>query len=101
MCGLAVMQVAWTNKLSDQVMPYMIQFMKDYSSKVDLLMQERKEAQQARVQVTPCHPVKTRCLLRGHYWRLARSIVCIPTCSDVFLKHVLRRSFVHCVLDSQ
>lgn len=50
--GIAVAQVAWTNKLTDQVMPFMIQWLKDYSGKVDLLMQERKEAMQAKVQVT-------------------------------------------------
>lgn len=43
--------MAWTNKLTDQVMPFMIQWLKDYSSKVDLLILERKEALQAKVQV--------------------------------------------------
>eukprot|EP00884_Botryococcus_braunii_P006634 jgi/Botrbrau1/15972/Bobra.0294s0010.1 len=44
------LEVAWTNKLTDQVMPFMIQWLKDYSGKVDLLMKERKEALQAKVQ---------------------------------------------------
>ena len=36
--------------LSDFIMPYMIQWLREYSGKVDLLMKERKEAQQAAVQ---------------------------------------------------
>lgn len=41
------LEVAWSNGLMDMAMPYMIQFLRDYSSKVDLLMRERKEAQEA------------------------------------------------------
>lgn len=41
------LEVAWSNGLTDMVMPYMIQTLKDYSSKVDLLMAERREAQEA------------------------------------------------------
>jgi clathrin heavy chain len=41
------MEIAWTNGLTEMAMPYMIQTLKDYSSKVDLLMAERKEAQEA------------------------------------------------------
>ncbi len=37
--------MAWTNGLTDMVMPYMIQFLRDYTSKVDMLLHERKEAQ--------------------------------------------------------
>ena len=40
--------MAWTNGLTDMVMPYMIQFLRDYTSKVDLLLHERKEAQVGR-----------------------------------------------------
>jgi clathrin heavy chain len=38
------LEVAWSNKLMDTVMPYMIQFLRDYSGKVDILMKERAEA---------------------------------------------------------
>lgn len=41
------LEVAWQNGLMDTVMPYMIQFLKDYSTKVDLLMNDRREAQEA------------------------------------------------------
>ncbi|KAI8476142.1 MAG: vesicle coat protein clathrin, heavy chain [Monoraphidium minutum] len=43
----AVMEVAWMNKLQDYAMPYMIQVVKEYTGKVDLLMGERKEAKEA------------------------------------------------------
>eukprot|EP00775_Hariotina_reticulata_P002627 gene2627-2928_t len=42
-----VLEVAWMNKLMDFAMPYMIQSVKEYSGKVDLLMGERKEAKEA------------------------------------------------------
>lgn len=42
------LEVAWTNGLMDMVMPYMIQFLRDYTSKVDMLLHERKEAQEAK-----------------------------------------------------
>jgi clathrin heavy chain len=42
-----MLQVAYTNGLMDMVMPYLIQFLRDYSGKVDTLMHERKEAQEA------------------------------------------------------
>eukprot|EP00878_Enallax_costatus_P009783 GHUV01010216.1.p1 GENE.GHUV01010216.1~~GHUV01010216.1.p1 ORF type:complete len:693 (+),score=274.84 GHUV01010216.1:1211-3289(+) len=42
-----VLEVAWMNKLMDYAMPYMIQAVKEYSGKVDLLMSERKEAKEA------------------------------------------------------
>ena len=41
------LEVAWTHGLVDMAMPFMIQFLREYSSKVDLLINERKEAQQA------------------------------------------------------
>lgn len=41
------MEVAWRNKLSDAAMPYLIGVLRDYTSKIDLLMHERKEAQEA------------------------------------------------------
>lgn len=41
------LEVAWSNGLMDTVMPYMIQFLKDYSGKVDILMKERAEALEA------------------------------------------------------
>lgn len=43
------MQVAWTHGLTDFIMPYMIQTLKEMSGKVDTLMRERKEAQAAAV----------------------------------------------------
>lgn len=42
-----VLEVAWMNKLMDYAMPYVIQSVKEYSGKVDLLMSERKEAKEA------------------------------------------------------
>ena len=42
-------QVAWTHGLTDFIMPYMIQTLKEMSGKVDTLMRERKEAQTAAV----------------------------------------------------
>jgi clathrin heavy chain len=42
-----VVEVAWTNGMTDTIMPYMIQFLRDYTSKVDTLMADRREAQQA------------------------------------------------------
>lgn len=41
------LELAWRNKLMDMVMPYMIQFLRDYSNKVDILTKERREAQEA------------------------------------------------------
>lgn len=41
------LELAWKNKLMDFVMPYMIQCLKDYSTKIDLLMKDRREAQEA------------------------------------------------------
>ncbi|KAK9810517.1 hypothetical protein WJX72_012055 [[Myrmecia] bisecta] len=43
------LEVAWTHGLMDQIMPFIIQFMREYTSKVDLLMTERKEAQEKAV----------------------------------------------------
>merc|ERR1712048_982325 len=37
------LEVAWMNKMTDHVMPYMIQVMRDQSSKLDTLMAERQE----------------------------------------------------------
>ena len=42
------MQVAWQNGLIDLAMPFMIQFMKDYVGKVDMLMADRKDNMEAR-----------------------------------------------------
>lgn len=42
-----VLEVAWMHKLMDYAMPYMIQTVKEYTGKVDLLMSERKEAKEA------------------------------------------------------
>lgn len=41
-----VLEVAWMNKLMDYAMPYVIQSVKEYTGKVDLLMGERKEAKE-------------------------------------------------------
>ena len=41
--------MAWTHGLTDFIMPYMIQTLKEMSGKVDTLMRERKEAQTAAV----------------------------------------------------
>ncbi|KAK9805974.1 hypothetical protein WJX73_010066 [Symbiochloris irregularis] len=43
------LEVAWTHGLTDFIMPYMIQTLKEMSGKVDTLMRERKEAQAAAV----------------------------------------------------
>lgn len=40
------LETAWMNGLMDFAMPYAIQVIKDFSSKVDLLMSERKEHQE-------------------------------------------------------
>ena len=45
----AALQVAWMNGLMDFVFPYLIQFLKEYSGKVDALWTERKERQEAAV----------------------------------------------------
>lgn len=37
------LEVAWVNGLMDMVMPYLVQFLRDYSGKVDMLMVERAE----------------------------------------------------------
>ncbi|PRW61204.1 clathrin heavy chain [Chlorella sorokiniana] len=42
------LEVAWTNGLTDAAMPFLIQTLKDYTGKVDTLMHERREAQEAR-----------------------------------------------------
>lgn len=42
------LQVAWQNGLTDLAMPFMIQFMKDYVGKVDVLMADRKDNMEAR-----------------------------------------------------
>jgi clathrin heavy chain len=42
-----VLEVAWANGLMDTAMPYMIQFLRDTSQRVDLLMADRREAQEA------------------------------------------------------
>lgn len=38
-----VLELAWKNKLIDFAFPYMIQFVKEYTGKVDMLLSERKE----------------------------------------------------------
>ena len=40
------MEVAWMNGLTDLAMPYMIQVMREYHSKVDLLMTQRRDAEE-------------------------------------------------------
>ena len=42
-----VMELAWKNQMMDTAMPYMIQSLKDLTSKVDTLMRERAEALEA------------------------------------------------------
>ena len=37
-------ELAWMNGMTEMVMPYMIQFMREYSGKVDTLIAERDEA---------------------------------------------------------
>ena len=44
-----VFQVAWMNGLMDFVFPYLIQFLKEYTGKVDNLWKEKKERQEAAV----------------------------------------------------
>lgn len=39
------LEVAWRNGLTDAVMPYLISVLRDYTTKVDTLVHERKEAQ--------------------------------------------------------
>jgi len=41
------LELAWKHKLMDTAMPYMIQTVRDLTSKVDILMKERREAQEA------------------------------------------------------
>jgi len=41
-----VMEMAWLNGMSDAAMPFMIQVMREYSRKVDMLMAEKKEREQ-------------------------------------------------------
>ena len=43
------LQVAWMNGLMDFVFPYLIQFLKEYTGKVDNLWKEKKERQVAAV----------------------------------------------------
>jgi clathrin heavy chain len=45
----AATQVAWMNGLMDFVFPYLIQFLREYTGKVDTLYMERKERQTAAV----------------------------------------------------
>lgn len=45
----ACVQVAWMNGLMDFVFPYLIQFLREYTGKVDTLYTERKERQTAAV----------------------------------------------------
>lgn len=47
--GSDIVQVAWMNGLMDFVFPYLIQFLKEYTGKVDALWKERKERQEAAV----------------------------------------------------
>merc|ERR1712205_254880 len=37
------LELAWMNGMTDHVMPYMIQTMRDFSSKIDTLMAEKEE----------------------------------------------------------
>ncbi len=46
---LITVQVAWMNGLMDFVFPYLIQFLKEYTGKVDNLWKEKKERQEAAV----------------------------------------------------
>ncbi len=41
------LELAWKNQLMDTVMPYMIQTLRDLTSKVDVLMKDRRDAQEA------------------------------------------------------
>ncbi|GLI67875.1 hypothetical protein VaNZ11_012164 [Volvox africanus] len=43
-----VLELSWMNGLTDYSMPYMIQMLKEYVGKVDLLMSERKEQQKEK-----------------------------------------------------
>lgn len=45
-----VLELSWMNGLADYSMPYMIQMLKEYVGKVDLLMSERKEQQKEKEQ---------------------------------------------------
>ncbi|KXZ42859.1 hypothetical protein GPECTOR_114g310 [Gonium pectorale] len=45
-----VLELSWMNGLTDYSMPYMIQMLKEYVGKVDLLMSERKEQQKEKEQ---------------------------------------------------
>eukprot|EP00898_Chlorokybus_atmophyticus_P005972 jgi/Chlat1/6376/Chrsp44S09041 len=42
------MELAWMNGLTDFVMPYMIQFLREYTTKVDTLILERNEAKKEK-----------------------------------------------------
>ena len=44
-----IMQKAWLKGLSDWVMPYMIQVMRDMNGKIDILMQEKAERNEEKV----------------------------------------------------
>eukprot|EP00958_Prasinococcus_capsulatus_P003761 scaffold346_cov387-Prasinococcus_capsulatus_cf.AAC.4 len=42
------MELAWMNGMTEYAMPYMIQFMREYSGKVDKLIEEKNEAKDAK-----------------------------------------------------
>ena len=46
--------MAWANGLIDLAMPYMIQTMRDYVGRVDILMQERKDSREDKKVSVPC-----------------------------------------------
>ena len=46
--------MAWANGLIDLAMPYMIQTMRDYVGRVDILMQERKDSREDKKVRAPC-----------------------------------------------
>ena len=45
--------MAWANGLIDLAMPYMIQTMRDYVGRVDILMQERKDSREDKKASAP------------------------------------------------
>lgn len=57
------MQVAWLHGLMDFVFPYLVQFLKQYSTSVDTLMAERKEV---RTWQPACNAVAFLKLLCSH-----------------------------------
>eukprot|EP00959_Pyramimonas_sp_CCMP1952_P123777 2587850-Pyramimonas_sp.AAC.1 len=40
------MELAWLNGMLDCAMPFMIQFMREYSHKVDVLVKDKKEREE-------------------------------------------------------